>query len=170
MNSFTAENSQVPEMQQNLELLQQVPYFANFPSKALKLLSFLGERALLNQGDTLFEEGDDRGRAYLIVDGALTLLKPFATEDVIVQHFSKGDFVGFGSLLGPMPALFTLQATAKTTVLTISRKQFSKILEQFPETSKISLQTLVKEMYQWERKNMHKAAPCCLSRTGVTAL
>ncbi len=170
MNSFTAENSQVPEMQQNLELLKQVPFFANFPSKALKLLSFLGERVQLNQGDILFEEGDDSARAYLILDGELTLLKRLAQEDFIVQHFATGDTVGFCCLLGQLPALFSLHASAKTTVLTISRNQFSKILEQFPETTKISLQSLVKELYQWERKNMHNAAPCCLNRTGVTVL
>lgn len=170
MNSFTAENSQVPEMQQNLELLKQVPLFANFPSKAMKLLSFLGARALLHQGEILFEEGDDCGRAYLVITGELILSKHMAQEDVVVQNFTSGDFVGFCSLLGPVPALFTLRAATKTTVLTISRKQFSKILEQFPETTKISLQAVVKELYQWERKNMHKAAPCCLSRTGVTVL
>ena len=170
MSSFTAENNQAPEMHQNLELLQAVPLLTNFPTKALKLLAFLAERVLMQQGDVLFEEGDDHGRAYLILAGELILLKHYEKENVAVQHFTKGDFLGFCSLLGAMPALFSLQAATKTTVLTISRKHFSKILEQFPEMTSISLKVLVKELYQWERKNIHEAAPCCLSRAGVTVL
>jgi CRP-like cAMP-binding protein len=170
MSSFTEENNQVPEMQQNLELLQEVPLFANFPVKALKLLAFLAERAQVSSDEVLFEEGDDYGRAYLILEGQLTLRKHYDKENIVVQRYTKGDFLGFLSLLGAMPALFTLQASAKTTVLIINRKHFSKILEQFPEITNVSLKALLNELHQWERKNIHKAAQCCLNRTGVTAL
>jgi CRP-like cAMP-binding protein len=170
MSSYTAENNQVPEMQQNLELLQEVHLFSSFPGKAMKLLAFLANRAQLAPGDVLFEEGDDHGLAYLILSGQLTLLKHHDNEEVVVQQYSKGDFLGFFSLLGAMPALFSLQAATTTTVLTINRKQFSKILEQFPETTKLSLKALLVELHQWERKNINQAAPCCLSRTGATVL
>ncbi len=170
MNSFTAENNQIPEMQQNLNLLKNVHFFSNFPGKAMKLIAFLAERALLAPGDVLFEEGDDHGRAYLVLSGQLSLMKQYEDTKIVVQHFAEGDFLGSSSLLGAMPALFTLQATTEATVLTINRKHFSKILEQFPETTKLSLKALLKELYQWERKNIHEAGPCCLSRTGATVL
>ena len=170
MSSYTAEDNQAPEMQQNLELLKDVQLFSYFPGKALKLLAFLAERTHLSPGDILFEEGDDHGRAYLVLSGQLNLLKQNDDEKVIVRHYAEGDFLGSFSLLGAMPALFTLQAVTQATVLTISRKQFSKILEQFPETTKLSLKVLLKELHQWERKNIHQAEPCCLSRTGATVL
>lgn len=170
MSSFTAENNQVPEMQQNLELLKGVHLFSNFPGKALKLLAFLAERAHLSPGDTLFEEGDDHGWAYLLLSGQLTLVKYYGKEKVVIQSYSAGDFLGSFSLLGAMPALFTLQATTAATVLTINRKQFSKILEQFPETTNLSVKAFLKELHQWERKNINEAAPCCLSRAGATVI
>lgn len=170
MSSYTVEDNQVPEMQQNLELLQEISFFSHLPGKAMKLLAFLAERAHFSQGDVLFEEGDDHGRAYLILTGQLTLLKQSDDEKVVVHQFAEGDFLGSFSLLGAMPALFTLQAATQTTVLTINRKQFSKILEQFPETTKLSLKALLKELHQWERKNIHQAAPCCLSKSGATVL
>ena len=170
MSSYTVENNEVPEMQQNLELLKEMSFFSHFPGKAMKLLAFLAERAHLAQGDILFEKGDDHGRAYLILSGQLTLLKQCDDEKIVVQHYAEGDFLGSFSLLGAMPALFTLQAATQTTVLTINRKQFSKILEQFPETTKLSLKALLKELHQWERKNIQQAAPCCLSKSGATVL
>lgn len=157
-------------MQQNLELLKDVHFFSNFPVKAMKLIAFLAERAQLSQGDVLFEEGDDHGRAYLVLSGQLTLLKKYDDKKVVVQNYAEGDFLGSFALLGAMPALFTLQAATETTVLTINRKHFSKILEQFPETTRLSLKALLKDLYQWERKNIYQAAACCLSRTGVTVL
>jgi CRP-like cAMP-binding protein len=170
MNSSTAENNQAPEMQQNLELLKEMPFFSSFPGKAIKLLAFLAERARVSPGDVLFEEGDDHGRAYLILSGKLTLVKQQDNTKLLVKHFAEGDFLGFFSLLGAMPALFTLEAATETTLLTINRKQFSKILEQFPETTPLALKALLKELHAWERKNIHQAAACCLGRMGVTVL
>ncbi|MGB3211439.1 MAG: cyclic nucleotide-binding domain-containing protein [Desulforhopalus sp.] len=170
MSSYTADNNQVPEMQQNLEMLKEMPFFSYFPAKAMKLLAFLAERAQVSSGDVLYEEGDDHGIAYLILSGHLTLVRQSGDETVIVQEYFEGDLLGILSLLGAMPALFTLRAASPTTVLTISRKQFSKILEQFPETTNLSLKALLKELHQWERKNIHQAGPCCLIRTGATAL
>ncbi|EKD35957.1 MAG: hypothetical protein ACD_75C01707G0004 [uncultured bacterium] len=175
MNSYTEENNHVPDtqipvMQQNLELLQELSFFSYLPDKALKLLAFLAERTTLAAGDLLFDEGEDHGRAYLILSGQLALLKKSGTETVVVRHFDTGDFLGSFSLLGTMPALFTLKATAKSTVLTISRQQFAKILEQFPETGKLALKALLKELHQWERKNLAEAADSCLNRTGATVL
>jgi len=170
MNSYTAENNQVPEMQQNLELLKNVHLFASFPGKAMKLLAFLAARVHLASGDVLFEQGDDRGEGYLIVTGQLHLKRLSSDKEIVVQRYAPGDFLGFCTLLGAMPALFTLQAATETTILTINRKQFSKILEQFPETAKLSLKALLNELHQWERKNIYEAGACCLSRTGVTVL
>jgi len=170
MNSYTAENNQVPEMQQNLELFKNVHLFASFPGKALKLLAFLAARVRLAAGDVLFEGGDDHGEGYLILTGQLNLTRQYGEDKIVLQRYAPGDFLGFFSLLGAMPALFTLQAETETTLLTINRKQFSKILEQFPETTKLSLKALLNELHQWERKNIHEAGACCLSRTGVTVL
>jgi CRP-like cAMP-binding protein len=170
MNSYTEENNQVPVMQQNLELLKELPFFNYLPDKALKLLAFLAERATLSANDLLFEEGDDHGQAYVILSGRLALLKKWGDETITVRHYDTGDFLGSFSLLGSLPSLFTLQATTKSTVLTISREQFAKILEQFPETGKLALKALLQELHQWERKNLAEAGLPCLNRTGATVL
>lgn len=157
-------------MQQNLELLNELPFFSSFPLKALKLLAFLADRSHFSEGDILFEEGDDHGRAYLILSGKLILIKTSGEEQIITKNYGEGDLLGTFSLLGAMPALFQLQAISDATLLTISRKQFSKILEQFPETTHLTIRAVLKELYQWERKNISKAEACCLARTGVTVL
>jgi len=171
MSSFTENNEQIPEMQQNLELLKTVPFFASFPIQALKILALLAARGNYAPGDLLHEEGDDTDRAYLILQGNLTLTtKVNNKENVAIQEFTEGDFLGSLSLLGQIPALFNLTAKSNTTVLTIGRQQFSKILGQFPETQSLSLKAVLKEIHQWERTNISEAVSCCFTRLGVTAL
>lgn len=170
MSSYTEKNSQVPEMQQNLQLLKDVPFFASFPTKAMKLLAFLAEKDIFNQGDVLFEKGYDNGKAYLILSGKLQLLQEGGSDKTVVQEYEPGDTIGLLSLLGNMPALFSLQAEEKTTVLAISRTQFEKIQGQFPETGKLILKAVLKELHIWERRNVSEVKGCCLNLTGVTAL
>lgn len=170
MSLYSEENRQVSEMQQNLELLKGLSFFANFPDKAMRLLAFLAERTTLSPDDILFEEGDDQGRAYLILSGQLRLLKKDGNEKLVVQQFGQGDFLGSFALLGTLPSLFMLQASTKTAVLSIHRDQFAKILEHFPETGKIALTALLQKLGQWERSNLAGAKTCCLKRTGATVL
>ena len=170
MSSSMDDSKQLSEMQQNLELLKELSFFSAFPIKAIKLLAFVAERQHFSTDEIVFEEGDDYGRAYIILSGQLTLMKINTDEKQIVQHFYQGDLLGTLSLLGGMPALFLLKASCDTTVLTIARKHFTKIQEQFPETTALSLKALLREVYQWERKNLTQGELCCLKQTGATIL
>lgn len=170
MSLYTDDNSQVPEMQENLELLSELPQFGKLPSKALKLLAFLAERVTYDAGDTIFDEGDDFRRAYIVLEGQLELVKKSGTKAQVISYYGEKDVLGTLAILGPMIALFTLKAETRSTVLTISRQQFSKVLDQFPETGKIVIEVFLKELYQWERKNITRAENCCLKRAGATLL
>jgi CRP-like cAMP-binding protein len=164
------DNKRPSEMQENLDLLQELPFFSALPLKAIKLLAFVAERQHFSENETIFEEGDDYGRAYIILSGELTLMKKNDNKQRVVQHFNQGDLLGTFSLLGGLPSLFLLKASSESTVLTISREHYTKIQEQFPETTTLSLKALLHEVYQWERKNLTQAELCCLKQTGATIL
>ncbi|MFW2368681.1 MAG: Crp/Fnr family transcriptional regulator [Desulforhopalus sp.] len=170
MSSSTENNNQVPEMQQNLNLLLELPFFSAFPPQAIKLLAYLAERVQFAKEEVVIEEGDDYGRAYLILTGQLTLLRKSGATETVIKHFNEGDLLGSFSLLGDIPSLFQLQAATPTTALAINREHFVKIAEQFPQISGLALKGLLKELHQWERRNLSKADPCCLDRSGATVL
>jgi len=171
MSSFMEKNDNVPEMQQNMELLKEIPFFSALPVKVLKLISFVAVRGNFPAGDHLYEKGDDTDRAYLVLDGSLALTSNGNDENrTVIQRFTGGDFFGSLSLFGYMPALFNLTAETKTTVLTIDRQQFSKFLVQFPEMQILSMKVILKEIHRWERTNISESAPSCSTRLGITAL
>lgn len=157
-------------MQQNLELLKELPFFHTFPEKAVKLLAFLAKRLSLGAGELLLDEGEDHGQAYVLLSGELELLKGIDGKLHAVRRYTAGDFLGVFSLLGSMPSLFALRATADSTLLTIGREHFAKILEQFPETGKLALRAFLEELHQWERRNLAEADNPYLNQAGATML
>lgn len=157
-------------MQQNLEILKELPFFHYFPDKSLKLLAFLARRSTLATGDLLFDEGEDFAQACLLLAGELALQQTRGQETRIVRRYFPGDFLGSFSLLGPLPSLFALRVTADATILTIGRAEFAKILDQFPETGKLALKAMLKELHQWERRNLAEADAAALTLAGATML
>lgn len=170
MNSFMEDNNQPPELEQNLDLLNELAFFSSFPGKALKLIALLSERDTFAPGDNLFEVGDDRGQAYLILTGQLVLYDMQNNDEKVIKTFESGDFLGSLSLLGPMPSLFLLKTSRHSTVLTIRRKQINKIFQQFPETFDLAVKATLKSLNQWERKNMNRTDQYWFDRLGATVL
>jgi len=163
-------SEQVPELQQNLEILKEVPFFEGFPTEVLKLLAYLCVRGDYEREDTLFEKGDDAGLACYILSGSAALYRDGRNGEEKLRSYSAGEFLGGFSLLGPMPALFTLRTEEKTRLLILTREQFSKVLEQHKELNPLLRKAMLKQLRRWEQVNIEELESCCLQKVGVTLL
>ncbi len=161
---------QVTELQQNIEILKEVPFFEGFPTEVLKLLAYLCVRGDYEKGDALFEKGDDAGLACYIMSGSVALYRDGKNGEEKLRIYPVGEFVGGFSLLGPMPALFTLRAEEKTCLLILMRDQFSKVMEQHAELNPLLRKAMLKQLRRWEKYNIEGLDSCCLQKVGVTLL
>jgi CRP-like cAMP-binding protein len=169
MNSYTEENNnQLPEMRQNLDVLQDLAFFSSFPVQSLKLLALVAQRVEFEEDEIIFETGDDHACAYIVLEGQLTLISE--QHQSTIKNYCDGDLVGLLSLFAPVVSLFSLKASTTTRVLSVRREHFLNIQEQFPETVQLAVKALVKEIHQWERKNLAAADSRCLHLTGITSL
>jgi len=57
-------------LQQEVQLLRQVPLFAKIDPARLKLLAFTSDRLVFAKDDVLFRQGEPGDAAYLILSGA----------------------------------------------------------------------------------------------------
>lgn len=160
----------IPEMQQNLEILREVPFFEGFPQDVLKLLAYLSIRGDYEEGDILFEKGDDPGMAFAIVSGTTAAYRKCRDKEELLRKYSEGEFLGFFTLLGPMPALFTLKVESRTRLLIINREQFAKVMDQHKDLGPLLKKSLLKELRRWEQANLEDLNSCCLQKVGVTLL
>ena len=54
----------------DVEVLRNVPMFANIEPAKLKLVAFTSERLTFDPGDTVFSEGEVGDAVYIIVEGS----------------------------------------------------------------------------------------------------
>lgn len=161
---------QIPELQQNLEILKEAPFFEGFPQEVLKLLAYLSVRGDYEQGDAVFEKGDDPGIAFSIVSGTAAAYREGIRGEEKLRSYAAGEFLGCFSLLGPMPALFTLKAETRVQLLIITREQFSKVMEQHQDLNPLLRKSMLKQLRRWEQVNIEELDSCCLQKVGVTLL
>ena len=163
-------NRPVPELQQNLEILKEVPFFEGFPPEVMKLLAYLSVRGDYEEGDILFETGDDPGIAFAVVTGELAVYREGNKGEERLRSYNQGEFLGTFSLIGPMPSLFTMKATTTTRLLIVNREQFSKVMDQHKELGPLLRKAILKQLRRWEQANIEELESCCLPTVGVTLL
>jgi len=170
--SWSQENGSrpVPELQHNLEILKEVPFFEGFPPEVMKLLAYLSVRGDYEEGDVLFETGDDPGIAFAVVAGELAVYREGKSGEERLRSYGEGEFLGAFSLIGPMPSLFTMKATTTTRLLIINRDQFSRVMDQHKELAPLLRKAILKQLRRWEQANIEELESCCLQKVGVTLL
>lgn len=154
----------------NLAILEEVPFFEGFPSEVLKLLAYLSVQGEYEEGDLLFEEGDDPGIAFAVVRGELAVFRRTLRGEEHLRSYGEGEFLGAFSLMGPMPSLFTVRAAKRTLLLIIDREQFAKVLDQHRDLGPVLRKAVLKQLRRWEQANVDELESCCLKKVGVTLL
>ena len=125
----------VADLQEDVDLLRNVPLFRNLDSAKLKLLAFTSERLTFADGDNLFAQGDEGDSAYVIVEGTADVMIDTPKGPVTVASVKQNDWVGEIAILCDVPRTATIRATEKLVTLRISKEIFFQLILQFPQMS-----------------------------------
>ena len=125
----------VADLQEDVDLLRNVPLFRNLDSAKLKLLAFTSERLTFADGDILFAQGDEGDSAYVIVEGTADVIIATPKGPVTVASVKQNDWVGEIAILCDVTRTATIRATAKLVTLRISKEIFFQLVLQFPQMS-----------------------------------
>ncbi len=122
-------------LNEEVELLRNIPLFAKLEPSKLKLLAFTSERITYENGQDLFRQGDMGDAAYIIVEGAADVIVDAANGELTVASLGRNDFVGEIAILCDVPRTATVRATDRTVTLRISEDLFFRLVREFPEMS-----------------------------------
>lgn len=122
-------------LNEEVELLRNIPLFAKLEPSKLKLLAFTAERITYEPDQVLFRQGDVGDAAYIIVDGSAKVLVDTDQGEIEVATLARNDFVGEIAILCDVPRTATVQATAQTVTLRITKDLFFRLVAEFPEMS-----------------------------------
>lgn len=138
------------EFKESLDLLRQSSFLAALPLEALKLFAYLCGREIYRAGEDLVTLGEDDGKAFLIIEGTVCLMHSETLGESCLRRFEAGEFIGYLSLLGEMPRLYTLRAHVDTECLVLTRDRFFKAMRQFPDLWPRVFTGILKRIVSWE--------------------
>ena len=130
-----------------VELLRQVPLFANIEPAKLKLLAFTSERLTFRKGQDLCDQGQAGDAAFIIVDGdADVLVNTDNGGTQSVARAGKNDVVGEIAILCDVPRTATVRAITDVTALRISKDLFFRLVSEFPQMAVEILRELAERL------------------------
>lgn len=173
--SSSEKNNMTPscEFQDNLEILRQTYFFSGLPLETLKIFAYLCTREVFRQGEYIFHQDEDDGRAFYIIDGQARLERDDNGNKIEIRDYQTGEFLGGLTLLGETRRLFSLKSVTDTTCLVLNRGKFLKTMEQFPNLLARICNAVAKSIDTWEDRFLaDRGDQCgdCMGRLGVTLI
>lgn len=120
-------------LNREVDALKKVPIFKDIDPTKLRLLAFISERMSYDPGENLCVQGEQGDSAYVIMGGIADVLVNTPQGDRPVAEVKQNDFVGEIAILCDVPRTATIVARTELNVLTISKDNFLKMLQEFPE-------------------------------------
>jgi len=108
--------------------LGTVPLFAELPEDDLARLSNGITEVTLANGETLFDEGNEADKAYVIAEGELEILKESGGRKVRIAVSGPGDVVGEMALLTGEPRNAGARAISPVRLIAIPRSCLDDVL------------------------------------------
>ena len=135
-------------LNEEVDLLRKIPLFAKIEPSKLKLLAFTSERLTFGAGQELFHQGDVGDKAYIIINGEADILVDSPSGELVVAKLGKNDIVGEIAILIDIPRTATVRAASDLTTLAISKDQFFRMVNEFPDMAIEIMRELAQRLEQ----------------------
>lgn len=133
-------------LQQEVQLLRQVPLFAKIEPARLKLLAFTSDRLVFAEGDVLFRQGEAGDAAYLILSGAAEVSIDTPNGPLVVATIDEHEIVGEIAILCDIPRTATVRAKSEVIALRIAKERFFTLIDEFPEMAVEMMRELARRL------------------------
>lgn len=132
----------------HLDSLAKIPLFSSLTKRDLQKIAKATNEVTSPAGTVLVDQGDLGREAFFIVDGTATVRR----NGRKVNTLGPGDSVGELSLLDHGPRTATVTADTDLTVLVLSSREFSGIIEEVPSLAHKLLAQLAGRVRQLDRQ------------------
>jgi CRP-like cAMP-binding protein len=121
-------------LDQEVEILRQIPLFSNIEPSKLKLMAFASERLTFAAGQSLFYEGEEGDAAYILIEGtADVIVEGPGGAPLTVAQVKRNDIVGEIAILCEVPRTATVTASSELVTLRVTKELFFRMVQDFPQ-------------------------------------
>jgi thioredoxin reductase (NADPH) len=117
--------------------------FPTLTSEQLERLATYGSRRSMRRGETLMEPGDRHPSCFVMVRGAVEILRAQAEGETVIQVIRAGQFTGEANLLTGRAAFVRIRATEDGEVVVLDRDQVLRVLQLETEISQIVMRAFI---------------------------
>ena len=139
-------------LQEEVELLRNIPLFAKIELSKLKLLAFTSERLTYSQDEILFSQGDAGDAAYIIIDGEADIVVNTPGGPLVIATLKQNEIVGEIAILCDVPRTATVRAKTELTTLRITKELFFNLTIEFPQIAVEIMRELAHRLEQTTTK------------------
>ena len=137
------------ELAESVGILRNIPIFSDIGDKELITIARVGVRKKYKKGSIILLEEEAGAAMFVIISGKVKIAR---TDDdgreVILSILGENDFFGEMAILDGLARSASAIATTKTELFMIHRRDFLKLLEDYP----VVAIALLKELTQRLRK------------------
>lgn len=109
--------------------------FAKMENSKLKLLAFASEMVSFQDGDIVFNSGDNADYAYVIMEGAVDVITETEKGPIVTVTLSQNQLIGELGMLNNTPRIATLIANGNLLAMKITAEMFFRILRENSEVA-----------------------------------
>ncbi len=135
-------------LNEEVELLRNIPMFSKIEPSKLKLLAFTSERLTFQEGQIVCRQGDMGDSMYVIVAGDVDVIVDLPNGPLTVATLRKNDFFGEIAILCDVPRTATIKATSELTTLMISKDLFYRLATEFPQMAVEVMRVIAQRLQQ----------------------
>jgi len=122
-----------------LEMVRQMPLFADLTNEQLQWLSARSGQLSLSPGDFLFTEGDQATCFHVVLSGLLRITKQVEGQETEIDLHEAGMFTGDIGLLIGLPHVATARAVRPTHLLVFGADIFQQLVVMVPALGRAML-------------------------------
>ena len=117
----------------DIDLLKQVPFFADFNDDQLRLLAFGAESRMYRAKQVLFRQGDLADSGFVITQGQVRMTISQDGIDVQSQILSPGSLIGEMALVAETRRSAMATAIEDVQAIQIRRVLFRRVMDEYPD-------------------------------------
>ncbi len=116
-----------------IEMLQGMPIFGAIREDTLRYLLEQTRSVSVRAQEFFFREGDQASGMFVLETGRARVIKEWGGQQLLRQHFGRGDCFGEMALMDLLPRSLSVQATDDCTAIEITPDQLYRLFERDAE-------------------------------------
>jgi thioredoxin reductase (NADPH) len=123
--------------------MDQDKLFPTLSAAQITRIAAHGRRRAVAPGDVLYDVGDRSAACFVVVSGAIQVLRPAVKDETLIVTLTPGQFSGETNMLTGRRSIARLRVSEPGEVLEVSREQLLNVIQTDAELSDILMRTFI---------------------------